>query len=83
MFNKVSDFHSGFRGLDLKHLFFFPPTNEETEAKLALLVTGRARTMTQPLSLSTEAFSSHNNGVHGFYGGERLGSKAGWIHHAQ
>lgn len=60
-----------------------PPTHEETEAKLALLVTGGARTMTQPLSLSTEAFSSHNNGVHGFYGGETLGSKVRWSHHAQ
>lgn len=65
----------------LEDSFFF--TNEETEAKVALLATGRARTMTQLLTLSTEAFSSHNNGVRGFCRGERPGTKVGWIHHAQ
>lgn len=83
MFNEVSNFHNGFRRLDLKSIFLTDEAQrEKVTSKVTSLVIGTARTTTQFSILSIEA-SSHNNDFCGLCRGERPGPNVRWIHCAQ
>lgn len=88
MFYEDSNSHNGFRRLDLKSLFLnkwgnWGPERGNDLPKVTPLIIGRARTRTQFFILSTETFSSYNNGFWVLCRGERYRPKVRWIQHAQ